>query len=81
MTKTEALAVNAVVAYLLGQKRALDALGISPKFDLDVSGQAALLADKAHQTLGAGVNSGLVRGMWSGSEDVLTFLAPARRPN
>ena len=81
MTKREGIAVNVVLTYMLGQKRALDALGIKPKVETDVAGSAALLAYKAHQTLAAGLDSEIVLKIWGDAGKAQALLARAGRPN
>ena len=68
MTKTEAVAVNNVVAHLIGMKGVLSHLDTAATFDSALH-SAALLADSAHKSLGTGLTaptcgrSGTARGL------------------
>ncbi|MFB3828934.1 MAG: hypothetical protein ACE15B_19365 [Bryobacteraceae bacterium] len=79
MSIGEAIAVNAVLAGLLGQKRALDTLGLKiPEMQSPggtrlshekLRDHAILLADKAHKTLQSGVDGEQVRRLWNGGRE------------
>lgn len=67
MTKTEAVAVNNVVAHLIGMKGVLSHLDTAATFDSALH-SAALLADSAHKSLGTGLDGSDVRKKWNGQE-------------
>ena len=64
MTMGDAIAINSVLTYLIGQKWALDALGVGPRIDIEIEAAATMLAEKAHRTLGDGLNAAEVHRLW-----------------
>ena len=65
MTVNEAIAVNAVMGYIVGMKLALVALGVSPDALGNMLDNVVLLADRAHKALGAGIDGAKVRECWN----------------